>query len=68
MSDNMNQFFTAVAIEVFSTPLRTLDQVTALKAKYQLSDTPVIVENALLTMPHGSILGRVIDNVNELTY
>ena len=66
MSDNMNQFFTAVAIEVFSTPLRTPDQVTALKAKYQLSDTPVIVENALLTMPHGSILGRVIDNVNDV--
>lgn len=62
MSKNMNQFFTAVAIEVFSTPLRTIDEVNVLKEKYELTDTPVISENALLTMPHGSILGRVIDN------
>ena len=66
MSNNMNQFFTAVAIEVFSTPLRTADQVVALKEKYSLTGTPVVVENALLTMPHGSILGRVIDNVDDV--
>lgn len=66
MSDNLNQFFTAVAIEVFSVPLRTSDQVEALKTKYNLTDTPVISENALFTMPHGSILGRVIDNVNDI--
>ena len=65
MSDNMNQFFTAVAIEVFAIPIRTPDQVTALKEKYRLTDTPVLVENALLTMPHGSILGKVIDNIND---
>jgi hypothetical protein len=65
MSDNMNQFFTAVAIEVFSAPLRTPDQVTALKEKYRLTDTPVLIENALLTMPHGSILGKVIDNIDD---
>jgi hypothetical protein len=55
------QFYTVVVIEYFSRPL-TAEEAEAVKNKYASLKIPFLTPERLVSMPHGSILGRYIDN------
>lgn len=55
------QFYTAVVIEYFSRPL-TDEEAESIKNKYASLKIPFLTPERLVSMPHGSILGRYIDN------
>lgn len=61
------QFYTVVVIEYFSRPL-TVDEAESIKNKYERLRIPFLSPERLVSMPHGSILGRYIDNpeLNEV--
>jgi hypothetical protein len=55
------QFYTVVVIEYFSRPL-TGAEAELIKIKYASLKIPFLTPERLVSMPHGSILGRYIDN------
>ena len=55
------QFYTVVVIEYFSRPL-TSEEAESIKNKYASLKIPFLTPERLVSMPHGSILGRYIDN------
>jgi len=55
------QFYTVVVIEYFSRPL-TAEEAVSIKNKYASLKIPFLTPERLVSMPHGSILGRYIDN------
>lgn len=55
------QFYTVVVIEYFSRPL-TGEEAESIKNKYASLRIPFLTPERLVSMPHGSILGRYIDN------